>query len=340
MRKSKKGLVPGLACGLGVVSATTLVVGVAASGYTGTNVISEDTTLSGVNFNSSGDSEAALIAVDGSSSLTSAMIVASGANSMSAVLQNNASLSFVGSTVINSGLQGTAFLMDNSFGDLSISSSSVSATGNLLAVQNSNASLSLIGNSSANGSILVDGASVLRISMTEGNRFIGNINNLGRGIVDLDMSSDSVLYLTGNSFLRSLSDEALDYSNIYLCGYTLTVNGEEISANDADCGSLVGGYGQPTIIPDDYDPNPTPPTPQPDPEPEPDPTPPTPAPTPSPAPQPDPEPEPTTEPEPVYYTPQVVSPNTGDNIFGRLFIIGAAFMGLSLCLILTVKRFR
>ena len=177
MRKSKKGLVPGLACGLGIVSATTLVVGVAASGYTGTNVISEDTTLSGVNFNSSGDSEAALIAVDGSSSLTSAMIVASGANSMSAVLQNNASLSFVGSTVINSGLQGTAFLMDNSFGDLSISSSSVSATGNLLAVQNSNASLSLIGNSSANGSILVDGASILRISMTGGNQFIGNINN-------------------------------------------------------------------------------------------------------------------------------------------------------------------
>ena len=338
MRKSKKGLVPGLACGLGVVSATTLVVGVAASGYTGTNVISEDTTLSGVNFNSSGDGEAALIAVDGSSSLTSIMIVASGVNSMGAVLQNNASLSLMGATVINSGLQGTAFLMDNSFGDLSISSSSVSATGNLLVVQNSNSSLSLIGNSSANGSILVDGASVLRISMTEGNRFIGNINNLGRGIVDLDMSSDSVLYLTSNSFLRSLSDEALDYSNIYLCGYTLTVNGEEISANDADCGSLVGGYGQPTIIPDDYDPNPTPPTPQPDPEP--DPTPPAPAPTPSPTPQPDPAPEPTTESEPVYYAPQVVSPNTGDNIFGCLFIIGAAFMGLSLCLLLTVKRFR
>ena len=276
--------------------------------------------------------------MDGSTSLTSIMIVASGVNSMGAVLQNDASLSLMGATVINSGLQGTAFLMDNSFGDLSISSSSVSATGNLLVVQNSNSSLSLIGNSSANGSILVDGASVLRISMTEGNRFIGNINNLGRGIVDLDMSSDSVLYLTSNSFLRSLSDEALDYSNIYLCGYALTVNGEEISANDADCGSLVGGYGQPTIIPDDYDPNPTPPTPQPDPEP--DPTPPAPAPTPSPTPQPDPAPEPTTESEPVYYAPQVVSPNTGDNIFGRLFIIGAAFMGLSLCLLLTVKRFR
>lgn len=328
MRKNKKGLVPSLACGFGAVGATAIVLGAAASSFVGKNVISEDAELSGASYNSGENNEAALLALDGTSSVTGSTITASGANSMSVAMQNNATLSVVNSTVINSGTSGTAFLIDSASGSLNVVNSSVSSTGNLVAVQNSRASLNLISNTNANGSILVDSSSLLYLSMTNGNQFIGSINALDQGSVSLNMSADSVLYLTGNSFLSSLTDEAADYSNIYLCGYTLTVNGELIAGNNADCGDLVGGYGQPTIIPDGYDPNPTPPAPDPQPEPQPEP---------KPEPQPQPEPTPTPSKEPVYYEPQVVSPNTGDGINSRLFVMGAAFMGLGLCLVICAK---
>jgi hypothetical protein len=241
--------------------------------------------------------------------------------------------------VINSGLNGTAFLLDNNSGSLTITNTSASSTGNLVAVQASTAALTLSGNTSANGSIIVDGASSLALNMLGGNRFIGSINSSNEGAVDLNVSADSVLYLTGNSYVRSLNDEASDYANIYLCGYTLTVNGVAVEGNTADCGELVGGYGQPTIIPDDYDPNPPAPQPQPEPEPEPTPTP-TPTPTPQPEPEPTPAPAPApAEPEPVRYEPQVVMPNTLDNVSEYGLILGTTFAGLSLILG-TIAKFK
>ena len=151
MRKNKKGLVPGLACGFGAVGAAAIVLSAAASSYTGENVISVDTTLSGESFSSSADNEASLIAIGGDSSFTGSTILASGANSMSAVLQNSANLSVINSTVINSGLQGTAFLIDSASGSLLVMNSSVSSMGNLVAVQNSSATLNLVSNMYENG---------------------------------------------------------------------------------------------------------------------------------------------------------------------------------------------
>lgn len=334
MRKNRKGLVSGLACGFGVVGASAIAFSAAASSFVGRNVISEDTSASGLNYTSSGDNEASLMVLGGDSDISSSMIVASGADSVGVALQGDANFSISDSTVINSGLNGAAFLLDGSTGSLTVSNTSASSTGGLAVAQGSQAALTLSANESANGSILVDSDSVLSLSMTDGNKFIGDINPYNQGLVNLSVSADSVLYLTGDSYLGSLNDEASNLMNIYLCGYTLTVNGEAIAANDSDCSVLIGGYGQPTIIPDDYDPNPSP-----APAPEPDPTPPAPEPTPDPVPDPTPDPAPAPEPEPVHYEPQVVIPNTGDTVQSQLFAAGSTLMGLSLCFLIATRNF-
>ena len=333
MRKNRKGLIPGLVCSLGAVGASALALSAAASNHVGKNILSEDSELSGVSYSSSGDNEASLMLVGGNSNISGATIIANGANSVGAVLNGASNLTISNSSVIDSGLDGVAFLMDGSTGSLTITNTSASSTGNLIAVQNSNSVLTLSGNTSANGSILVDGSSTIVVNMVGGNRFIGKINTHDFGAVDLDVSADSVLYLTGDSYVRSLDNEALDNSNIYLCGYTLSVNGVAVEGNQADCGQLIGGYGQPTIIPDDYDPNPKPaPTPQPEPEPEPTPTP-----TPQPEPEPEPEPTPEPEPQPEHYEPIVVTPNTLDKTSEHALLFGMALVGLSLCMGLTAK---
>ncbi len=339
MRKNRKGLVSGLACGFGVVGASAIAFSAAATSYVGQSFISEDTVASGVNYTSSGDNEASLMVLSGNSDISSSMIVASGSNSVSVGLQGDSNFSISNSTVINSGLNGTTFLLDGSTGSLTVNNASASSLGNLVAVQNSQAAMTFAANESANGSIMVDGNSTLLLSMTDGNKFIGNINTYNQGAVNLNVSADSVLYLTGDSYVASLNDEAANLMNIYLCGYTLTVNGEAVEANNSDCSVLIGGYGQPTIIPDDYDPNPTPPAPQPDPDPapapQPDPTP-TPDPDPTPAPQPDPTPAPA--PEPVHYEPVVVTPNTGDNVSSQMVIAGMTIAGLGLCFTVVSKK--
>ena len=339
MRKNRKGLVPGLVCSLGAIGASAMVLSAAAANHTGQNILAENSELSGVNYSSSGDNEASLMLVGGNSRISNATIIASGTNSVSVDLQGASELIIADSTVINSGLDGTAFLMDNASGYLTIANASASSTGNLVAVQSSTGAVTFSNNTSANGSILVDGNSAVTLNMVNGNRFIGNINSYNQGAVDLNVSADSVLYLTGDSYVRSLSDAASDYSNIYLCGYTLSVNGVAIEGNQEDCGALVGGYGQPTIIPDDYDPNPTPPAPQPDPDPTPAPQPdPTPAPDPDPTPAPQPDPTPAPAPEPVHYEPVVVTPNTGDNVSSQMVIAGMTIAGLSLCFTVVSKK--
>lgn len=339
MRKNKKGPIFGLACGLGAVGASAVVLSAAASTFVGQNIIAENTELSGTSYNSTDDNTASLLVTGGNSKLSGAFVSASGTESMSVALQNSGKLHLENSTIINSGLQGTAFLLDNSTGTLTILNSSASSTGELLVAQNSQAALNLVSNTKINGSILVDNGSDLSISMSDGNQFIGSINGANQGRVNLYVSEDSVLYLTGNSYVESLSDGASDYSNIYLCGYTLSVNGVAIEGNATDCGELVGGYGQPTIIPGDYDPNPAPtPAPEPEPEPEPEPTPtPTPTPTPQPEPEPEPTPAPAPAPEPVYYEPVVYTPNTLDSVSEYASLLGVAFMGLGLTMLIVAK---
>ena len=45
----------------------------------------------------------------------------------------------------------------------------------------------------------------------------------------LNLSKDSKIKLTGNSYVTSLSDDDSSYSNIYFNGYKLYVNGKAIN---------------------------------------------------------------------------------------------------------------
>jgi len=51
------------------------------------------------------------------------------------------------------------------------------------------------------------------------------------GIVKLTLDADSIVVLTGDSYVTSLSNAVSDNSNIYANGYKLYVNGSEVSIN-------------------------------------------------------------------------------------------------------------
>ena len=89
-------------------------------------------------------------------------------------------------------------------------------------------------NQKVSGNIIVDIISTLNLSMTSKSEFIGTINadNTAKTL-SIKLSSDSVISLTGNSYITSLDNEVSDNSNIYLNGYKLYVNNKEISANDS-----------------------------------------------------------------------------------------------------------
>ena len=56
----------------------------------------------------------------------------------------------------------------------------------------------------------------------------------GEGTITLNLSSDSILVLSGDSNISTLNNDQSDNSNIYANGHTLFVNGEEISINQAE----------------------------------------------------------------------------------------------------------
>ena len=84
-------------------------------------------------------------------------------------------------------------------------------------------------NQQVSGNIIVDDISKLALSMVDGSSIKGIINgdNTANNI-DLTISSDSSLDLTGDSYVNSLTNEDLSNSNINLNGHKLYVNGEEI----------------------------------------------------------------------------------------------------------------
>ena len=83
------------------------------------------------------------------------------------------------------------------------------------------------------GDIIVDSISTLDLTLENGCVLTGAIDTDDQaGEVKLTMSSDSVLVLTGDTYLDSLENEDSGNSNIYLNGYKLYVAGTETAAND------------------------------------------------------------------------------------------------------------
>ena len=83
------------------------------------------------------------------------------------------------------------------------------------------------------GDIIVDSISTLNLTLENGSKFFGAIDTEDQAQqVDLTLSADSVIVLTGDTYVDSLTNEDTENSNIYLNGYKLYVGGTEVSAND------------------------------------------------------------------------------------------------------------
>lgn len=78
------------------------------------------------------------------------------------------------------------------------------------------------------GEIVIDSVSSLNINL------VGSYVKstfVGEGTINLTLDSDSIVVLTGDSYLNSLSNATSDNSNIYANGYKLYVNGSEVAIN-------------------------------------------------------------------------------------------------------------
>ncbi len=90
-----------------------------------------------------------------------------------------------------------------------------------------------LSNQKATGDIIVDSISTLDLTLNNGTVLKSAIDNEDQAKqVDLTMSADSVLVLTGDTYVDSLTNEDSDNSNIYLNGHKLYVNGVETAANE------------------------------------------------------------------------------------------------------------
>ncbi len=84
------------------------------------------------------------------------------------------------------------------------------------------------------GNIIVDKISTLTLNMV-GSSLKTSINNKNEAqSINLNLSKDSKLVLTSDSYVTTLKNEDATNSNIYLNGHKLYVNGQSISANDKE----------------------------------------------------------------------------------------------------------
>ncbi len=82
---------------------------------------------------------------------------------------------------------------------------------------------------SATGNIVVDSISSLTMSLKNGSTFKGAINSANAGDVSLTLDASSKLTLTGNTYVKSLTNADSTNSNINFNGYKLYVNGAAIN---------------------------------------------------------------------------------------------------------------
>ncbi len=84
-------------------------------------------------------------------------------------------------------------------------------------------------NQEVNGNIVVDSISKLTMNLSNGSTFKGAINNSNEGEVSLTLDKTSSITLTGDTYVKSLTNADSTNSNINLNGYKLYVNGVELT---------------------------------------------------------------------------------------------------------------
>lgn len=86
----------------------------------------------------------------------------------------------------------------------------------------------------AEGDIVLDSISTLEFSLSSGSYYMGAINHGNTaGGVKLAVSADSVVVLTGDTYVTELENADTANTNIYANGYKLYVNGKETKINQS-----------------------------------------------------------------------------------------------------------
>ena len=103
-----------------------------------------------------------------------------------------------------------------------------------------NVTLNMI-NQKVPGDIIVDSISTLDLILKDNSILVGAIDNLNQAKkISLTLSSDSILSLTADTYIDSLTNEDNTNSNIYSNGkYKLYVNGKEVSINNSSYDSNI-----------------------------------------------------------------------------------------------------
>ena len=84
-----------------------------------------------------------------------------------------------------------------------------------------------LNNLGVDGNIVVDSISKLSMNLV-GSKYNGTINNSNEGEVNLVLDSNSSITLTGDSYIKSLTNADSSNSNINLNGHKLFINGVEL----------------------------------------------------------------------------------------------------------------
>ena len=136
--------------------------------------------------------------------------------------------------------KGDSFYVTNTTATINLENNMIvnnDSTGNFLRIQKDswgnsgsnggNVTLNLT-NQEVNGNIVVDSISKLTINLTNGSTYKGSINNSNEGEVVLTLDKSSSITLTGNTYVKSLTNDDSTNSNINLNGYKLYVDGTEV----------------------------------------------------------------------------------------------------------------
>ena len=137
--------------------------------------------------------------------------------------------------------KGDSFYVTNTTAEINLENNKIinnDASGNFLRIQKDSwgksgsnggaVTLNLV-NQSATGNIVVDSISSLTMSLKNGSTFKGAINSANAGDVSLILDASSKLTLTGDTYVKSLTNADSANSNIDFNGYKLYVNGTAIN---------------------------------------------------------------------------------------------------------------
>ena len=133
--------------------------------------------------------------------------------------------------------KGDSFYVTNTTASISLENNKIinnDKTGNFLRIQKDSwgnsgsnggdVTLNLT-NQKVSGNIVVDSISKLKINLSNGSTLTSSINNSNEGEVELNLDKSSSITLTGDSYVKSLTNADKSNSNINLNGYKLYVNG-------------------------------------------------------------------------------------------------------------------